>query len=77
MTRVPRTLADVPDRTSRDQAARGLRWGARLHIVTGKGGTGKTTVAPGVRDVLLTGKVKEATTRAEGGRRSAAAAVPR
>jgi anion-transporting ArsA/GET3 family ATPase len=28
-----------------------------------------TTVAPGVRDVLLTGKVKEATTRAEGGRR--------
>jgi anion-transporting ArsA/GET3 family ATPase len=28
-----------------------------------------TTVAPGVRDVLLTGKVKEATTRSEGGRR--------
>jgi anion-transporting ArsA/GET3 family ATPase len=28
-----------------------------------------TTIAPGMRDVLLTGKVKEATTRAEGGRR--------
>jgi anion-transporting ArsA/GET3 family ATPase len=28
-----------------------------------------TTIAPGVRDVLLTGKVKEATTRAEAGRR--------
>jgi anion-transporting ArsA/GET3 family ATPase len=28
-----------------------------------------TTIAPGVRDVLLTGKVKEATTRADGGRR--------
>jgi anion-transporting ArsA/GET3 family ATPase len=28
-----------------------------------------TTVAPGVRDVLLTGKVKEATTRSESGRR--------
>jgi anion-transporting ArsA/GET3 family ATPase len=28
-----------------------------------------TTVAPGLRDVLLTGKVKEATTRAERGRR--------
>jgi len=28
-----------------------------------------TTIAPGLRDVLLTGKVKEATTRTEGGRR--------
>jgi anion-transporting ArsA/GET3 family ATPase len=28
-----------------------------------------TTIAPGMRDVLLTGKVKEATTRAENGRR--------
>ena len=28
-----------------------------------------TTIAPGVRDVLLTGKVKEAVTRTEGGRR--------
>lgn len=28
-----------------------------------------TTVAPGLRDILLTGKVKEATTRTEGGRR--------
>ncbi len=28
-----------------------------------------TTIAPGMRDVLLTGKVKEATTRAESGRR--------
>ncbi len=28
-----------------------------------------TTIAPGMRDVLLTGKVKEATTRSEGGRR--------
>jgi anion-transporting ArsA/GET3 family ATPase len=28
-----------------------------------------TTIAPGIRDVLLTGKVKEATTRTEGGRR--------
>ncbi|MBO0869764.1 MAG: ArsA family ATPase, partial [Micromonosporaceae bacterium] len=28
-----------------------------------------TTIAPGLRDVLLTGKVKEATTRQEGGRR--------
>jgi len=28
-----------------------------------------TTIAPGVRDVLLTGKVKEATNRAEAGRR--------
>ena len=28
-----------------------------------------TTIAPGVRDVLLTGKVKEATTRAEAGHR--------
>ncbi|BAL93047.1 putative anion-transporting ATPase [Actinoplanes missouriensis 431] len=28
-----------------------------------------TTIAPGLRDVLLTGKVKEATTRAENGRR--------
>jgi anion-transporting ArsA/GET3 family ATPase len=28
-----------------------------------------TTIAPGLRDVLLTGKVKEATTRAVGGRR--------
>ncbi len=28
-----------------------------------------TTIAPGLRDVLLTGKVKEATTRSEGGRR--------
>ncbi len=28
-----------------------------------------TTIAPGMRDVLLTGKVKEATTRTEGGKR--------
>src|SRR5439155_25864152 len=28
-----------------------------------------TTIAPGMRDVLVTGKVKEATTRTEGGRR--------
>jgi anion-transporting ArsA/GET3 family ATPase len=28
-----------------------------------------TTIAPGLRDVLLTGKVKEATTRTDGGRR--------
>lgn len=28
-----------------------------------------TTIAPGLRDVLLTGKVKEATTRGKGGRR--------
>src|ERR671910_789332 len=28
-----------------------------------------TTIAPGLRDVLLTGKVKEATTRTERGRR--------
>ncbi|WP_203921793.1 ArsA-related P-loop ATPase [Rugosimonospora africana] len=28
-----------------------------------------TTIAPGLRDILLTGKVKEATTRTEGGRR--------
>ena len=28
-----------------------------------------TTIAPGMRDVLLTGKVKEATTRTDGGRR--------
>jgi anion-transporting ArsA/GET3 family ATPase len=44
----------VPDRTSRDQAARGLRWGARLHIVTGKGGTGKTTVATALALALAT-----------------------
>ncbi len=29
-----------------------------------------TTIAPGARDVLVTGKVKEATTRTEGGRRA-------
>jgi anion-transporting ArsA/GET3 family ATPase len=34
-----------------------------------------TTIAPGLRDVLLTGKVKEATTRVEGGHRSYRAVV--
>ncbi|MGH3657579.1 MAG: ArsA-related P-loop ATPase [Micromonosporaceae bacterium] len=34
-----------------------------------------TTIAPGVRDVLLTGKVKEATTRVEKGRRAYHAVV--
>jgi len=34
-----------------------------------------TTIAPGLRDVLLTGKVKEATTRVEGGRRAYRAVV--
>ncbi len=34
-----------------------------------------TTIAPGVRDVLLTGKVKEATTRMERGRRAYHAVV--
>lgn len=34
-----------------------------------------TTVAPGMRDVLLTGKVKEATTRTEAGRRAYRAVV--
>jgi anion-transporting ArsA/GET3 family ATPase len=34
-----------------------------------------TTIAPGLRDVLLTGKVKEATTRTEGGHRSYRAVV--
>ncbi|MGH3739320.1 MAG: ArsA-related P-loop ATPase [Micromonosporaceae bacterium] len=34
-----------------------------------------TTIAPGVRDVLLTGKVKEATTRTEKGRRAYHAVV--
>jgi anion-transporting ArsA/GET3 family ATPase len=34
-----------------------------------------TTIAPGLRDVLLTGKVKEATTRTAGGRRAYDAVV--
>jgi anion-transporting ArsA/GET3 family ATPase len=34
-----------------------------------------TTIAPGLRDVLLTGKVKEATTRTEAGRRAYRAVV--
>ncbi|WP_153504200.1 ArsA-related P-loop ATPase [Cumulibacter manganitolerans] len=34
-----------------------------------------TSVAPGLRDVLLTGKVKEATTRAKGGKRAYDAVV--
>jgi hypothetical protein len=34
-----------------------------------------TTIAPGLRDVLLTGKVKEATTRIEGGHRTYQAVV--
>jgi anion-transporting ArsA/GET3 family ATPase len=34
-----------------------------------------TTIAPGIRDVLLTGKVKEATTRASNGRRAYDAVV--
>ena len=34
-----------------------------------------TTIAPGLRDVLLTGKVKEATTRSSGGRRAYHAVV--
>jgi anion-transporting ArsA/GET3 family ATPase len=34
-----------------------------------------TTIAPGLRDVLLTGKVKEATTRSAGGRRAYDAVV--
>ena len=41
---------------SRDGAARDSDWeGVRLHVVTGKGGTGKTTVAAALALALATG----------------------
>ena len=41
----PRVTADVPQTAPAPRLAEGIAGSARLHVVTGKGGTGKTTAA--------------------------------
>ncbi|HEX5740356.1 MAG TPA: ArsA-related P-loop ATPase [Pilimelia sp.] len=71
-----RALAVDPQEALLEYLAMFYKLGAAGRALTKIGAVDfATTIAPGLRDVLLTGKVKEATTRAQDGRRAYHAVV--